>query len=79
MQVRMEPGGSNVRYRIVPIASATQRNGDAPWMPASDAQILSWIHPDSAIGQWLLAKGLAAGDPHSPAFSCPRAGSISVR
>jgi hypothetical protein len=78
MQVRIEPGGSEVRYRIVPIANATQLNGDSPWMPASDAQIRGWIHPDSAIGQWLIAKGLVVKKPQSPAFSGQWAGSMSV-
>jgi hypothetical protein len=78
MQVRIEPGGSDVRYRIVPIANATQLNGDSPWMSASDGQIRGWIHPDSAIGQWLMAKGLVVNKPKSPAFSGEWAGSMSV-
>jgi len=58
MQVRMQPGRTGVFYRVVPISNATHVGGDAPWQAASDSQLLAWIHPDSAIGRWLLANGI---------------------
>jgi hypothetical protein len=57
MQVRLEPRRASVSFRIVPIAKATQLEGDLPWELASDDQLRGWIHSGSAIGRWLLAKG----------------------
>jgi len=53
MQVRIQPDRSGVLFRIVPIAKATLVKGDVPWQVASESQLLAWMHPDSAIGQWL--------------------------
>jgi hypothetical protein len=58
MQLRIEPDEAGVLFRIVPIAKATQLKGEVPWQLASDSQLRAWIHPDSAIGRWLLAKGV---------------------
>jgi hypothetical protein len=58
MQMRIEADRARVLFRIVPILKATQLEGDSAWQAASDSQLRAWIHPDSAIGQWLLAKGI---------------------
>lgn len=58
MQMRIESDRARVLFRIVPILKATQLEGDSAWQAASDSQLRAWIHPDSAIGQWLLAKGI---------------------
>ncbi len=60
MQMRIQPGQAGVLFRIVPISKATQLDGDSPWQAASESQLRAWIHPGSAIGQWLLAKGIVA-------------------
>jgi hypothetical protein len=57
MQVRLNRDPACVLLRVVPIAKATQLEGDSPWQLASDEQLRGWIHSDSAIGQWLLSKG----------------------
>ena len=59
MQMRIQPNPASVWFRIVPISKATQLEGDSPWQAPSDSQLRAWIHPDSAIGRWLLAKGMA--------------------
>ena len=64
MQLRFKPKDANITFRIVPIAKATQVNGDAPWHTASEAQIQGWMRPDSAIGQWLFAKGFTGTEPN---------------
>ena len=57
MQVRPEPEHrESVLIRIVPMARATHLQGDAPWQNAADVQ--SWIQSDSAIWQWLVARGI---------------------
>jgi hypothetical protein len=58
MQMRTQPNPARVWFRIVPISKATQLEGDSPWQAASESQLRAWIHPDSAIGRWLLAKGM---------------------
>jgi hypothetical protein len=58
MQVRMGSERPTVLFRVVPIAKATQLESDSPWQVASDSQLRAWIHPDSAIGRWLVAKGV---------------------
>jgi hypothetical protein len=58
MQMRVQPDQAGVWFRIVPISKATQLEGDSQWQAASDSQLRAWIHPDSAIGRWLLAKGI---------------------
>jgi hypothetical protein len=58
MQMRTQPNPAGVWFRIVPISKATQLEGDSPWQAASESQLRGWIHPDSAIGRWLLAKGM---------------------
>jgi hypothetical protein len=58
MQLRIQPDQASVLFRIVPISKATQLEDDSPWQVASDSQLRAWIHPDSAIGQWLLVKGV---------------------
>jgi hypothetical protein len=60
MQVRLEPGGRSVLIRTVPIAKATKLEGDLPWQVAPGSQLQAWIQSGSAIGQWLLAQGIAA-------------------
>ncbi|HEX5230176.1 MAG TPA: hypothetical protein VFW44_20830 [Bryobacteraceae bacterium] len=57
MQVRLASDGA-VYYRIVPIANVTLVEDDSSWQQASDAQVGVWMHDDSSIGLWLLAKGL---------------------
>jgi len=47
-----------VLMRVVPMAEATRLDGNAPWQPATDAQLRSWIASGGAVWQWLLAKGL---------------------
>ena len=56
MQLRIEPDRANVAFRVVPIAQATALNDESPWQLADESQLNAWIHPGSAIGQWLLAK-----------------------
>jgi hypothetical protein len=58
MQMRIQPDHAGVFFRIVPISKATQLEDDSPWQAASDSQLRAWIHPDSAIGRWLLVKGV---------------------
>jgi hypothetical protein len=58
MQMRLDPDRTGVVFRIVPIAKATRLEGDSTWHVVSDSQLRTWIHPDSAIGQWLMGKGL---------------------
>jgi len=58
MQVRYDPDGPRALFRIVPIATASQLSGDAPWRAASGAQLQGWVDSDSAVGRWLLSKGL---------------------
>jgi len=58
MQVRIQQDHGSVSFRIVPISKATQLVDDSPWNAASDSQLRAWIHPESAIGRWLLAKGV---------------------
>lgn len=58
MQMRLEQDQENVLIRIVPIAKATTVHDDAPWHVATDSQLLTWLQPESAIGQWLLARGI---------------------
>ena len=61
MQVRLQPDTANAMIRIVPIARATKLEDDSSWQPASESQLQSWIQSGSAIGRWLLAKGLDDG------------------
>jgi hypothetical protein len=61
MQVRLEPDHESVVIRIVPMARATDLQGVAPWQIATDVQLKSWIHSDSAIWHWLIAKGIDSG------------------
>jgi hypothetical protein len=58
MQMRIQQDQGSVWFRIVPISNATQLEDDSPWHAASDSQLRAWIHPESAIGRWLLAKGV---------------------
>jgi hypothetical protein len=58
MQVRPQPDGASVLIRIVPIAKATQLEGDAIWQLASDSWLRTWVQSNSAIWHWLLAKGV---------------------
>jgi hypothetical protein len=58
MQLRIQPDQVSVLFRVVPISKATQLEDDSPWQAASDSQLRAWIHPDSAIGRWLLVKGI---------------------
>jgi hypothetical protein len=58
MQVRPQPDGASVLIRIVPIAKATQLEGDASWEVASDSWLQKWAQSNSAIWHWLLAKGI---------------------
>ncbi len=58
MQMRIQQDQASVWFRIVPISKVTQLEDDSPWQAASDSQLRAWIHPDSAIGRWLLAKGI---------------------
>lgn len=53
--------GTVVLYRIVPIASAKRVDEDFAWQRATDARVRAWLHEDSEIGPWLLAKGLRCG------------------
>jgi hypothetical protein len=57
MQVRLQSDQPSVFIRTVPIAEAKHVDGDSTWQQASDSQLRSWIQSDSAIWQWLLAKG----------------------
>lgn len=59
MQVRYDPERSCALFRIVPISKVSQLNGDAAWRTASEAQLQDWIDSDSALGRWVLSKGLA--------------------
>jgi len=63
MQIRYEEDGARVLFRIVPIAKASQLDGDAPWRAASLAQVQAWVYSDSAAGRWLLSKGLDCARP----------------
>jgi hypothetical protein len=56
--MRTQPDPASVWFRVVPISKATPLEGDSPWQAASESQLRAWIHPDSAIGRWLLAKGM---------------------
>jgi hypothetical protein len=58
MQVRLTADRASVLCRTVPIAQATRVEVDSKWQFASDAQVCGWIEHASAIGRWLLAKGL---------------------
>ncbi len=58
MQMRIQPDQASVWFRVVPISKATQLEGDSPWQIATESQLRAWIHPDSAIGRWLLVKGI---------------------
>ena len=58
MQVRLQPDGQSVLIRIVPMAKATRVEGDAPWQAAPDAQMRAWMQSESAVWQWLIAKGI---------------------
>ena len=58
MQVRVQPDGAGVFTRVVPLAKATQLEGDSTWQAASEAQLRAWIQSNAAIWQWLMAKGL---------------------
>ena len=64
MQMRTQPDPASVWFRIVPISKATQLEGDSPWQAASESQLRAWIHPDSAIGRWLLARGMTVASSH---------------
>jgi len=61
MQMRVRPNPTGVSFRIVPMSKAMQLEDDSPWQDASDSQLRAWMNPDSAIGRWLLAKGVAGG------------------
>jgi len=62
MQVRLELGSpESVLIRIVPMARATHLQGDAPWQSATDVQLQSWIQSDSAVWEWLVARGIDSG------------------
>jgi hypothetical protein len=58
MQVQLPMEADGVLIRTVPIAKATQVDGDSPWQTAPDSQLWAWIQSGSAIWQWLLAKGV---------------------
>lgn len=58
MQVRLELDRDRVFIRIVPLAKATNLQGDSPWQPVNDSQLHAWIQSDFAIWRWLLAKGI---------------------
>jgi hypothetical protein len=60
MQVRLEPDGLSVFFRIVPIGKATQVETDSAWQVASEWQVRSWIQSDSAIGRWLSGSGFVS-------------------
>ena len=60
MQVRLDGDERSVLMRVVPMGEATRLESEAPWQPATDAQLRSWIGYGGAIWQWLLAKGLDA-------------------
>jgi hypothetical protein len=61
MQVRLQPDGESVLIRIVPMAKATRIEGEAPWQAAPDSQMRAWIQSESAVWQWLIAKGIDEG------------------
>jgi hypothetical protein len=62
MQVRLEPEHpESVLIRIVPMARATQLQGDALWQIATDVQLQNWIQSDSALWDWLVARGIDSG------------------
>lgn len=73
MQVRFDD--ARTLFRIVPIARVSQLNGDAPWHAASHAQLQAWVHSDSAVGRWLLSKGLVCA---RPAVAAGRDGILSL-
>lgn len=58
MQVRLEPDRDRVFMRIVPLAKATNLQGDCLWQPVNDVQLRAWIESDFAIWRWLLSKGI---------------------
>jgi len=58
MHVKLEANRESVLMRVVPMAEATRLNSDASWQAATDSQFRSWIGSNSAIWQWLLAKGV---------------------
>lgn len=58
MQLRLEADRTQVSFRVVPIARATQVSSETEWQMASYGQLEGWLQADSAIGTWLLAKGL---------------------
>jgi hypothetical protein len=58
MQLRTQLDPNTVLFRIVPISKATLLEDDSPWQEASDSQRDAWIYGDSAIGRWLLTKGI---------------------
>lgn len=60
MQVRLDPDRTSVVFRVVPIAKATLLAGDSTWQVASDSQLSEWLQPHSAVGRWLMGKGLLA-------------------
>jgi len=59
MQLRLQPDRTTVLIRTVPLTKAKQLEDDLPWQAAPESQIEEWLHSDSAMGQWLVAKGLA--------------------
>jgi hypothetical protein len=61
MQVRLQPDHESVVIRIVPMARATNLQGVAPWHIATDVQLQSWSQSDSAVWQWLVARGIDCG------------------
>jgi hypothetical protein len=58
MQVRLAADGASVLCRTVPIARAMQVEDVSEWQLAPESQLRGWIERKSAIGRWLLAKGL---------------------
>jgi hypothetical protein len=58
MQVRLQPDHESVVIRVVPMARATHLQSVAPWHSATDVQLQSWSQSDSAVWQWLVARGI---------------------
>ncbi len=58
MQIRLNAEAGGVLIRTVPIAKATQLEGDQPWQIASDSQLRAWIQSHPAIWEWLLCQGM---------------------
>jgi hypothetical protein len=63
MQVRLR--GPEILTRTVPIATAMQIGEHPPWQLASAGCVQAWIQSNAAIWQWLLAKGVDAGETTS--------------